>query len=64
MLNVLFTQDSEAEDVFCGASPSSEPSLFFSNNLFSLRYEPFNDDFQYGFTWMAEANSSEILAEL
>ena len=30
-----FTQNSEAEDLFCGASPSSEPNLLFSNYLFS-----------------------------
>ena len=31
MLEVLFTQDSEVEDLFCGASSGSEPILFFSN---------------------------------
>ena len=31
MLEVLFTQDSKVEDLFCGASSGSEPSLFFSN---------------------------------
>ena len=46
MLKVLFTEDSEVEDLFCGASPSSEPSLFFSNNLFRLGFEPFGDDCQ------------------
>ena len=30
MLEVLFIQDSKVEDLFCGASPGSEPSLFFS----------------------------------
>ena len=30
-----FTQDFEVEDLFCGAPSSSEPSLFFSNYLFS-----------------------------
>ena len=39
-LKVLFTQDSEVEDQFCG-----EPSLFFSNNLLSLEFEPDQDDF-------------------
>ena len=34
MLEVLFTQDSKVEDLFCGASSGSEPSLFF-NNYFS-----------------------------
>ena len=27
VLEALFTQDSEVEDLFCGASSSSEPSL-------------------------------------
>ena len=40
MLEVLFTQDSEVEDLFCGASSRSEPSLFFSNYFFSLGFKP------------------------
>ena len=39
MLEVLFTQDSKAEDLFCGASSGSEPSLFFSNYFFSLGFK-------------------------
>ena len=31
VLEVLFTQNSEVEDLFCGVSSGSEPSLFFSN---------------------------------
>ena len=41
MLKVLFTQDSEAEDLFYGAFPGSELSLFFSNNLFNLGFSLF-----------------------
>ena len=40
MLKVLFSYDSEVEDLFCGASPGSESSLFFINSLFSLGFEP------------------------
>ena len=36
MLEVLFTHDSKAEDLFCGDSYSLEPSLFFSNYLCRL----------------------------
>ena len=36
MLEVLFTQDSKAEDLFCGASSGSEPSLFFSNPIYIM----------------------------
>ena len=48
--------------MFCGASPGSEPSLFFSYNLFSLGVQ---DGRQHDFTWMTdEANGSVILTEL
>ena len=40
MLEVLFTQDAKVEDLFCGASSGSEPSLIFSNYFFSLGYKP------------------------
>ena len=48
VLEVLFTQD-EVEDLFCGASSGSEPSLFFSNYFFSLGFKPIQDDFQHDF---------------
>ena len=65
MLKELFTQDSEVEDLFCGAFPGSEPSLFFINYLFSFGFEPVQDDSQHDLTWMTdEANGSVILAEL
>ena len=64
-LKVLFTQDSKDEDLFCDASPSSEPSLFFSTNLFRLGVELVQDDFLHDFTWVTdEADGSVILAEL
>ena len=49
VLEVLFTQDSEVEDLFCGASSGSEPSLFFSNYFFSLGFKPIQDNFQHDF---------------
>ena len=36
MLEIFSAKDSEVEDLFCGASSHSEPSLFFSNYLFGL----------------------------
>ena len=51
--------------MFWGGSPSSEPSLFFSNKLFSFGFEPFQDDFKYDFVRMTnKVNGSVILAEL
>ena len=65
MLEVLFIQDSKIEDLFCGASSGSEPSLFFSNYFFSLGFQPIQDDFQHDFARMTdEADSSVVLAEL
>ena len=65
ILEVLFTQDSKVEDLFCGASSGSEPSLFFSNYFFSLGFKPIQDDFHYDFARMNdEADSSVVLAEL
>ena len=65
MLEVLFTQDSKVEDLFCSAPSSSEPSLFFSNYLFSLGFKPTQDDFQHDFARMTdEADSSVVTTEL
>ena len=65
MMEVLFTQDSKVEDLLCGASSGSEPSLFFSNYFFSLGFKPIQDDFQHDFARMTdEADSSVVLAEI
>ena len=52
MLAVLFTQDSKVEDMFCGASSGSEPSMFFINYFFSFGFKPIQDDFQHDFARM------------
>ena len=49
VLQVLFTQDSEVEDLFCGGSSGSEPSLFFSKYFFSWGFKPIQDNFQHDF---------------
>ena len=65
MFGVLFTQDSILEDLFCGASSGSEPSLFYSNYILRLGFKPIQDDFQRDFARMIdEADSSVVLAEL
>ena len=65
MLEVLFTQDSKVEDLFCGASAGSEPRLFLNNYFFNLGFKPFQDDFQHTFAQMTdEADRSKVLAEL
>ena len=65
MLEVLYTQDSKVEYIFCGASSESKPSLFFSNYFFSLGCKPIQDDFQHDFARMTdEADSSVVLEQL
>ena len=61
MLKAIFKQGSKIEDQLCGAFLSSEPKLFFNNNVFSLGFEPFQDDLQHDFSWLTmtdEASSS------
>ena len=44
MLEVLFRQDFKLEELICGASSGSEPSLFFSSYLFNLGVKPIQYD--------------------
>ena len=65
MLEVLFTQDSEVEDLFCGASFCSKPGLTVSNYLFGLGFKPIQDDFLHDFARVTdEADGSVVVAEL
>ena len=65
MLELLFTQDSKVECLFCGAFSGSEPSLFFSNYFFRFGFKPIQDDCQHDFARMTdEVDSSVVLAEL
>ena len=54
VLEVLFTQNSKVEDLFCGASFGSEPSLSFSNYFFSLGFKSIQDEFQHDFAPMTD----------
>ena len=65
VLEVLFTQDSKVEDLFCGAPSCSEPSLFFNYYLFGMGFRSVPDAFQRDFARMTdEADSSVVLTEL
>ena len=64
MFKILFTQDSEIGNPFCGAPSSSEPSVFFSNYFFGLGLKSVQDDFQHDFATMTnEADGSVFLTE-
>ena len=62
VLEVLFTQDSEVEDLFCGASSRSEPSLFFSNYFFSLGFSHRNtkSSLEQNFALLGTANAAAL----
>ena len=65
MLKVLFIQDSEVEDLFLGASPGSEHSLYFSNYLIGLGFKPVEDDFQHDFARVTDKiDGTVVLAAL
>ena len=54
-----FHTGSKVEDLFCGASSGSEPSLFFSNYFFSLGFKPIQDDFQHDFAPMTSSDEAD-----
>ena len=65
MLEVLFTQDSETEHLFCGASSGSEPSLFSAIISSALCLSLFKMTFQHDFGRVTDkADGSIVLAEL
>ena len=64
MFKILFTQDSEIGNLFCGAPSSCEPSVVFSDYFFRLGLKPVHDDFQHDFARMTyEADGSVFLTE-
>ena len=65
MLEVLFSQVSVVEELFCGPSSGPEPNLFVRSYLFGLGFRPIQDDFQYDFARVInEAMGFLVLAEL
>ena len=46
MLEVLFTQNSKVEDLFCGTSSGSELNLSFSSYFFNLGFKPLQMTFR------------------
>ena len=62
VLAVFLTQNSDVEDLFCGASSTKKTSLLFGYDLFCLWFQ---DDFQEHFARMTnEADGSVVLTEL
>ena len=65
MLKVFLANDSKVEGLFTGAPSCSKTRLFFSDDLFCLRFESVEHDLQHDFARVAdEADCSVILAHL
>ena len=65
VLAVILPQNSDIQDLFCGASSNAKTSLLFGCDLLCLWFQSVQDDFQYHFARMTnEANGSVVLTEL
>ena len=64
-LKIFLTEDSLAEDLFCGAPSCFEACLFFSDDLLRLWLQSIQYDLQHDFARVAnEADHSVVLALL
>ena len=65
VLEIFLTEDSQVEDLLCGAPSCSEVCLFFSNDLLRLWLQSVQYDLQQDFAWVVdEADCSVVLALL
>ena len=63
VLEVLLTQYPEVEDLLCCAASWSKASLFLGNDLFRLRLQSVQQDFQHNFARVADkADGTIVLA--
>ena len=53
VLEIIFTKDSQVEDLLCAASSCTEACLFFSDDLLRLQLQSVQYGFQHHFAWMA-----------
>ena len=64
MLEIFPTEDSQVEDLLCGALSLSEACLFFSNDI-HLQLQSVQYGLQHDFAWVAdEVDRSVVLALL
>ena len=63
VLEVLLAQYRKVEDLLCYAAFWSEACLFLSDDLFRLRFQSVQQEFQHNFTLVAdEADGTIVLA--
>ena len=65
VLEIFLTEDSQVEDLLCGAPSCSEACLFFSDDLLRLWFQSVQYDLQHDFAWVTNGTDrSEVLALL
>ena len=65
VLGILLAEDSQVEDLLCGAPSCYEACLFFSDDLLRLWLQFVQYDLQHDFAWVTdEADCSVVLALL
>ena len=65
VLEIFLTEDSEVEDLLCGATSCSEACLFFGDDFLRLWFQSVQYDFQHDFASVADvADCSVVLALL
>ena len=64
VLEIFLTEDSQVEDLLCGAASCSETCLFFSDDLFRLRLQFVQYDLQRDVAWMAGGAENLVVLEL
>ena len=63
VLEIFLIEDSQVEDLLCGAPFCSEACLFFSDDLLRLWLQSVQYDLQHDFSWETEeADRSVVLA--
>ena len=61
VLEVLLAQYPKVEDLLCCAASWSEACLFFSDDLFRLRLQLVQQDFQHSFARVADEGDGTIV---
>ena len=65
VLEIFLTEDSQVEDLLCGAPSCIEACLFFSENLLRLWLRSVQYDLQHDFAWVTDdSDEADYLAVL
>jgi len=60
MLKILFTEDSEVEDLFSSAMSCSETCLLFHNGVLCLGFQSIEDDLKHILAWVTDETDCSV----